>query len=369
MSGQKSVFFKDTGKIDGDGRVIKETVFLSSRDTARLSLYDKGDKQNGLALRVNSAAASPQDATGYQILMDTMTYIKQQESAQVYYDLMGKKPSDYVPIAVGDGAWAADILTRRTYGNSGDFEASLTRQGSHGARKTNSTVSMDAVTIPTFIFEDGVEYNIPEIEQALVASNWDIIAGKHKVRMEKWQLGLQRLAFLGTRSGGMQGLLNNTQTNINTTFITAPISGYNQASFTAFVAGLMALYFANTNSTKLPTHFVMPMVDWLGLQTPVPGTVTLLPMIKYLEMAFEAICGPSFKILPVAYGDPANSFGSLHTYALYRYDAESIRMDIPVDLTITQPNSLDNYNFQDVAYGQMTGMGFYRPLETLLFQY
>ena len=56
-------------------------------------------------------------------------------------------------------------------------------------------------------------------------------------------------------------------------------------------------------------------------------------------------------------------------YALYRYDAESIRMDVPVNYTPTQPNSLNNFQFQNAAYGQYTGVGFYRNLETLLFSY
>jgi hypothetical protein len=42
-------------------------------------------------------------------------------------------------------------------------------------------------------------------------------------------------------------------------------------------------------------------------------------------------------------------------------------MDIPVDFTTTQPNSINNFSFEDVAYGQYTGVGFYRALETLLF--
>ncbi len=44
-------------------------------------------------------------------------------------------------------------------------------------------------------------------------------------------------------------------------------------------------------------------------------------------------------------------------------------MDIPVDFTVTQPGTLDNFHFQDTAYAQMTGLQFFKPLETLLFQY
>jgi len=44
-------------------------------------------------------------------------------------------------------------------------------------------------------------------------------------------------------------------------------------------------------------------------------------------------------------------------------------MDIPVPYTTTQPNSLNNFSFADVGYGQYTGTNVYRNLEVLRFQY
>jgi hypothetical protein len=54
---------------------------------------------------------------------------------------------------------------------------------------------------------------------------------------------------------------------------------------------------------------------------------------------------------------------------MYRYDAESIRMDIPVDYTVTQPNTINNFQFQDAAYGQATGVIVYRQLELEYFDF
>lgn len=373
----KSVLFRNTGRLNEQGQEIREPVFLDNRHTAHKSLFVGGDAAQGLDRRLNAAATTAEQATGYQILIDTMTYIKQVESKQTYYELgaFGQKPSDFVPIAVGDGSWASSILTRRVFQNASDFESGLVRQGSHDARKTQSTVSMDSISIPTFIWEDGVEYNLAEIEQALVASNWDIIAAKHAARNKKFQLGIQLITFLGTRSGNMEGLFNNTKVNINTSFITAPIYGLNAANFATFVSGLINQFWTNTNNTVLPNRFVIPMSDFLGLQTLVPGSAGTfpVPMLTYLENAFQKICGPDFKIVGNAYGDATNNNTlrgiNKQIYALYRYDPTGLRMDIPVDFTVTQPNSLDNFNFQDVAYCQLTGVGFYKPLETLLFEY
>jgi hypothetical protein len=373
----KSVLFRPTGRFNELGQEIKDPVFLSNRHTSGKSIFLNGDAANGLDTRYNAAASGPENATGYQILIDTMTYIKQQESRQTYYELgsFGLKPSDFVPIAVGDGSWSSNILTRRVYQNAGDFEAGLIRQGSNNARVTNTDVSMDSVVLPTFIWENGVQYTLAEIEQALVASNWDIIASKHAARNKMYQLGIQAVTFLGSKSGSMEGLLINTKTNVNTSFIAAPINGLNAAGFQTFVSGLISAYWTNTNSTVLPNRFVIPMTDYLGLMTLVPGTAGTfpVPMLTYLENAFKQLCGPEFKLIGNAYCDASNSNAlrgvNKFTYALYRHEAEALRMDIPVDFTVTQPNSLDNFHFQDVAYSQLTGVGFYKPLETLLFQY
>lgn len=373
----KSVFLRSTGKLDSAGREIREPVFLNNRATASKSLYVGGERNNGLDTRFNAAAATAEQATGYQILIDTLTYIKQQQSEQTFYELgsFGLTPSSFVPVAVGDGSWAQSILTRRVYSNGGDFEAGLVRQGASNARNAQSDVSMDSVSVPTFIWSDGVEYSLAEIEQALSASNWDIISSKHEARMKKWQLGVQAITFLGSKSGNMEGLFNNTKTNINTSRITAPISGLNAANFLTFVQNIIADYWTNSGSTVLPTHFALPMTDYLGMMTLVPGSAGTfpVPMMTYLENAFKTLCGPNFKILPVAYGDAAvsNSLRSINknTYALYRYDPKSLRMDIPVDYTVTQPQTINNWQFEDVAYAQLTGVGFYKPLETLLFQY
>jgi hypothetical protein len=371
----KSVLFKPTGRLNSFGEEEKEPIFLSTRHTQGKSVYRRGRMEDGLDLRYNAAGDSVENASGYQILIDTMTYIKQQESKQTYYELAGYKPSDFVPIAVGDGAWASNILTRRVYTNAGDFESALTRQGSHQARKAGSTVSMDSVSLNTFIFESAVEYNIAEIEQALTASNWDIIAAKHASRMKMWQLGIQETTFLGTKSGGMAGLFINSSLTTNTSFITQYVSGLNAAGFLTFVQSLISTYWTETNSTVLPTHFVMPMIDFLGLMTLVPGSAGTfpVPMLTYLENAFKSLCGPNFKIMGNAYADKANANArrayNFNTYALYRHDPEALRRDIPVDFTVTQPNSSDNFNFVDVGYGQVTGLGFYKPLETVLFTF
>ena len=147
------------------------------------------------------------------------------------------------------------------------------------------------------------------------------------------------------------------------------------AQFASFVAAVVASYQSNCAYTAMPTHFVIPQDDWLGLATPVSSSYPFNSKLEYLKKAFAEIVPGGIKILPSVYSMPAynlsvvNAGTGLHRYAMYRYDAESIRMDIPVDYTVTQPNTINNFQFQDAAYGQATGVGVYRGLELLYLDY
>ena len=173
------------------------------------------------------------------------------------------------------------------------------------------------------------------------------------------------------------GLLTQSSSLVNSdlTTITTSISNMTPAQFASFVAAVVASYQSNCAYTAMPTHFVIPQDDWLGLATPVSSSYPFNSKLEYLKKAFAEIVPGGIKILPSVYSMPAynlsvvNAGTGLHRYAMYRYDAESIRMDIPVDYTVTQPNTLNNFQFQDAGYGQATGVGVYRGLELLYFDY
>jgi hypothetical protein len=128
----------------------------------------------------------------------------------------------------------------------------------------------------------------------------------------------------------------------------------------------------------MPNRFVIPYSDFLGLTAFVPavlgttGATYPVSILEYLTKAFKAAVAmyeKDFQILPLAYADHANNSSGLQYYMLYRADPESLRMDIPVPYTTTQPNSLNNFAFQDAGYGQYTGVVAYRNLETIRMQY
>lgn len=313
------------------------------------------------------------DAMGYQIAIDTMTYIKKGVTEQLFYEV---NVADYMPIAVGEGAFSANILTNLEFSNADDFETGNIRSGESGARLASADASVASKTQKVVTWAKQIGYTIVDIQQALMANNWDAIAAKERARKRNWDLGIQEIAFIGSKSDTLvTGLFNNPNVTIDTTTITKLINTMTATEFSAFVAALIAEYRAAVNYTCYPDTFVIPEDDFLGLTTLTPGTVGTYPYpkIKYLLDAFREVCGPKFRIIPSAYAIPANNASrtglNKHLYALYRQNPESLRMEIPVNYQTTQPNSLNNFSFQNVGYGQYTGLGIFRNLEMIYFQF
>ncbi len=326
--------------------------------------------------RLNATGDIPNASMGYQIVIDTLTYLSRRVVKQKFYDVPGGIAT-YVPLRVGEGAWHDNILTGVSVSSAGDFESGNIRTAQTNSRLAGADAAIAPITQKIVTWAKEITFTYPEVQQALLLNNWDVIEAKHYARKKNWDLGIQEIAFLGSRlDANVQGLLTQTGVNVNTSFITAPVSGLNAANFATFVSGLINLYFVNTNSTQMPNRLIMPMSDYLGLQVLTPGSAGTfpVPMIQYLEMAFKkATQLEDFRIIGLPYANAAvnNSLRGINKniYALYRSDDDSLAMNIPVDYMTTQVGTLNNFQFQDVGAGQYTGVQVYRPLEVLYFTY
>lgn len=328
---------------------------------------------SGLSLR-NASGDINQSSVGFQIAIDTLTYIKKQVTEQKFYEVA---PADYVPIAIGEGAFSQNILTNLTVNAAGGFEEGVINTGTGNDRIATADSGIVSKTMKIVNWAKAIGYSIIEIEQALMANNWDVIEQKHRARKKNWDLGIQETAFLGSKSdSNVKGLFTSTDINSDTATITKTISSMSAAEFATFVSAVIGAYQANCAYTAFPDTFVIPQDDWTGLATPVSSTYPNVSKLEYLQRAFDAVVPNKVKLMPSVYGLPSinatrglNGGSGFHRYVMYRKDPESIRMDIPVDLTITQPNTVNNFQFQDVGYGQFTGVGIYRGLEALYFDF
>lgn len=332
------------------------------------------NEQRGLTL-MNATQGIETSSFGYQRAITTLTYIKTLITEQVFYKV---NPMHYAPVVVGEGSFAQSILTNLTFSTSGNFFDGLINQGNNNDQLAKANVGISSVTTPVFNWAKSIDYTIFEIEQALQANNWDTIKSKHDARKENWDLGIQSMFFLGMPSDPVNapGLLNQQNVNVNQTLITGLLNAMDFADYTTFIGDLLETYRLNNNRTAYPTHFIIPEDDYNGLAVPYTATTTGFPVISklgYLKAAFAELGMAGINIMPSAYAMPTYNNGvanlDLHVYTLLNYNVRSVRMDIPVMITSTQPNTLNNFQFQDAAYGQFSPVVSLKPLEMLYFTF
>lgn len=313
-----------------------------------------------------------QNALGYEVQITTLTSVVKRISEQKFYTIPFAK---YLPVKVGEGTWNTNLTTYRSFDAADEFETGLLNTGGENSRLASADAAVDALNIKIFPWAKSVGWSIFDLEFASKSGNWDLVSAKEKARKRNWDLGLQRIAFLGARgqngaNGTCLGLLNQPGVNVNTTVITQPVSQMSPADLKQFVVSIVEAYRQNNNRTVYPSHWIVPESDYNGMAGQASAQFPVKSVLELLLEAFKVVCqNPNFQILPLAYGDKQYSGLSKQIYVLLNYDEESVRMDLPLDYTNTLANSLDNFSFQNAAYGQFTGVLAYRPLEMLYFQF
>lgn len=312
------------------------------------------------------------NALGYEINITSLTTIMKKISEQKFFEIA---PADYLPVRVGEGAWSSNLVTYRSFAIGDEFETGVINTGGNNSRLASGDAGVDSLSIKVFNWAKSAGWSLFDLELAAKSGNWDIVSAKERARKKNWDLGIQRVAFLGARGnnaagGTCQGLLNMAGVTNNTTLITAPLSSLTPTQLKTFLAAFLETYRSNNNRTAWPTHFIIPESDYNGLASQSSPDFPIKSTLALMEEALALMTrNKNFKILPLAYGDQAYSGLGVQRYVLLNYDEESLRMDVPVDYTNTLANSIDNFSFQNVGYGQFTGVLPYRPLETMYYSY
>ncbi len=307
---------------------------------------------------------------GYQYLIDTLSYIRAEVIEQKFYKIA---PADFMPLDVGEAAWSDEIVQNLTFQTGGGFfDGDIDTQSDTG-RLAQVGAALSPIRMPVKTWAKQAAWTIAEIAKAAAASNWDIVAGKMESLKTNWDLGIQEVAFLGHPADSLvTGLLNDSAVNINTTLITTEISAMTSTQFSALVAGILGAYFTNSNDTEdKPDTFVIPANDYLGLVAPVSGTYPNISKIEYLNNAFQkGTDNPNFKILPLAYAQANRNISALggsgkNRYVLYKRDPKTLKMSIPVDFTMLEAGTANNFNWTQPAHGQYSGCLINRKREVL----
>jgi hypothetical protein len=312
------------------------------------------------------------NALGYEVSITTLTQIVKKVSEQKLYKIAF---ADYIPCKVGEGTYMSNLTTFRSFDAADTFESGYVNTGGDNTRQSMGDAAIDALNIKINNWVKGTQWSIFELEEAAKSGNWDLVAMKEKTRKRNWDLGLQRIAFLGAKGmngagGSTLGLLNQPTGQFDTTLITANLSSASTTTLSTFQQNAIQLYRKNCNYTAYPTHFIVPESDYNGMAAQAAPGFPMKTILALLLEAFQIICqNKNFKILPLAYADAANAGGALNPlavskqYTFLNYDEESLVMNVPLQYTNTLANSLDNFQFQNSAYGQHTGVLALRPAE------
>ena len=322
------------------------------------------DKNKGWGTELmNSAPGS------FKTAITTLTRIRREVIGQVHYEV---NPNEFVPIKMGDGAFAEETLYYKNFQLAGKFSDGFVSGGQQ--RKAKVDVGYDTIRLKNQFWVNEFDYSIIELNQAnanqLAIS---LISEKETARKKAWDLGIQETAFVGVGDDDLiDGLLtlNNQGVSINTTVITKPIKAMNPTEFNTFISNAIAAYFANSNSTKFPNCFILPVRDLLGAVGFVAENQPFQSKLEVMRKAFiEATGNPNFQVKAVQYADKSTNSLGVNRYVLYSNTSDSLEMNIPVDYTATAFGTVNNFDFTNVAYGQFSGVIAKRPAEMLYFDH
>lgn len=311
---------------------------------------------------------------GYNFPISVLTTVIKKVAQQKFYTIPF---AEYLPVVVGEGAWSDIVIQPREFSTANSFEAGIIGLGGQNARINAVEAGIDTVAAQVYTWAKEITVAVPEIESGN-RFNWSIIEAKERARKRNWDLGLQKVAFLGLQTVGtnntaFQGLLNQSAVTVDTTTIPKLISAMSSAELAVLCATLLANYRKQVNYTIYPDRFIVPEYDYNGMATQSSPTFPIKSIKEVLEETFKTITmNPNFKILPLAYANNAGQGGGVganYTYALYSSNDESLRMTLPVDYTPTAMSTLNGFQFQNVAYGQFTGVQLINSLSMVYYQH
>lgn len=333
--------------------------------------YEKGGVlgEKDMVKIANSAEGSRKikNSLGTEVDITTLTDVLQGVVDQKFYEV---NIADYMNINVGQGAWNEALLKWRSFDlqnpaiEDGDLEL--------GRGKISSVdTGVDAISIPLQRWGKKAEYTLFEMKMASQTRVWDVVQSLERAKRRNFDLGLQRMAFLGHRQKtDMKGLLNQSGVTVNTDLIQKKLADMTSAELTAFASKVLGVYYNNSASTTLPNTFVIPADDYLGLTSPYspdfPGSGTRL---EILNKAFKEACGDDFKILKSAYSSQDNNDLAKNRYALYHRDADNLSLFLPIPFTTALQGTLDNFNFTSISYAQYGPVVLLREKTMLYMDY
>lgn len=333
--------------------------------TDKIGILSKEEYKN--QFRVNNAVAFANPANyGMEKTLSTLTQIVADVQRQKFYTVDGAL-TDYVPMEMGTGAYG-QALFQYTVAQVGDkFETGIVQPGNGINKDANVDIVVDGISIKNNFWRMKYQATKELVEMARAnAVNFSYIEEQERARLKTYQLGIQKVTFLGTNDGLNKGLLNLDNVTVNTSLMPANFGTMTTEQLNNFASTAVATFWVNSNNTVFPNTLLMPTQALGGLATFISSTYPVGETRKeFLERAFKAAGAPQdFKILHTAYNNTASTTGGAR-YVLYNRDADVLKMYLPKPYTPYPLYPTGSLDMISDAEAQFTGVWAKRPKEIL----
>lgn len=333
--------------------------------TKEIGLLSREEYKN--QFRVYNAAAFANPANyGLEQTISTLTQIVEGVQRQKFYTVDGAL-TDYVPMEMGTGAYGQGLF-QYTVAQVGDqFETGIVQPGNGLNKDANVDIVIDSISIRNNYWRMKYQATKELVEMAKAnAVNFSIIEEQERARLKTYQLGIQKITFLGTNDGLNKGLLNQDGVTVNTSLMPANFGTMSVEQLNNFASTAAATFWANSNNTVFPNTLLVPTQALGGLATYISSTFPVGETRKdFLERAFKAAGAPQdFKILHTAYNNTAGEGGTAR-YVLYNRDADTLKMYLPKPYTPYPLYPTGSLDMVSDAEAQFTGVWVKRPKEIL----
>ena len=304
--------------------------------------------------------------SSYQKIIDTLTFIRSKVVDAKFYTI--RNLPEYIDFDEGMGGLSEQVMSWISTPISASFES-----GNFGSNADNERVESADVLLNNKMFyrnkwKKGLSYNIVDVEQANQAQVINLIEKKEEARKKNWDLGIQEIIFLGSKTNpSITGLLNNNEVTKDTYTLTKPLSQMTDGEFMAFATSLSNLFWMNSNNTAMFDTFIMPDSDFMALQMPASVTFPVKTRFEYLQETLNSISraynGKDCKILPCSYCSKQHNTLGYSVYCLYRKDPDTLYYDMAKDYTTLPFYTYNGFDFNNVAWGMYGGACILRPQE------
>ncbi len=333
--------------------------------TKEIGILSKEEYKN--QFRINNAVAFASPANyGLEKTLTTLTQIVAGVQRQKFYTVDGAL-TDYVPMELGTGAYGQGLF-QYTVAQVGDqFETGIVQPGNGINKDANVDIVIDGITIKNNFWRMKYQATKELVEMARAnAVNFSYIEEQETARLKTYQLGIQKITFLGTNDGLNYGLLNNPDVTVNTSLLPANLGTMTTEQLFNFATTAASTFWANSNSTVFPNTLLIPTQQLGGIAVPISQTYPVGETKRELiERAFKAAGAPQdFKVLHTAYNNNAGT-GGTQRYVLYNRDPEVLKMYLPKPYTPYPLFPTGALDMISDAEAQFTGVWVKRPKEVL----